>query len=62
LDALTPAELERRIRLAIESRLDMAMWERQQCNEAAERESLRVVSGNWGLVLDTVQAVAGGAR
>jgi hypothetical protein len=47
LDALPPAELEGRIRAAIEEHIDTEKWEELKKVEAAERESLKVVIDNW---------------
>lgn len=47
LDALPPAELQRRITSAIESCADLAAVERCRAIETAERETLRLVAKNW---------------
>jgi hypothetical protein len=47
LDALPPAELESRIRQAIEEHIDGKKWEELKKVEAAERDSLKIVIDNW---------------
>ncbi len=57
LDALPPAELEKRIRDAIEKHIDVGRWEELKQVEAAERESLGLVIDKW----DAAVAAARGA-
>ncbi len=56
LDALPPAELEKRIREAIEEHIDRDRWEALQQAEAAERDSLNIVIGNWDAAVAAARA------
>lgn len=58
LDALPPAELERRIREAIENYIDVDRWEALKKTETAERESLDLVIGNWDRAVAAVRGAA----
>jgi hypothetical protein len=58
LDALKPAELERRIRAAIEEHIDVDRWDRMKMVEGAELESLDVVVGNWGVAVEAARGAA----
>jgi hypothetical protein len=58
LDALPPAELEGRIRSAIGQHLDAERWEALKKTEAAERESLNLVIGNWDTAVAAVRGAA----
>jgi hypothetical protein len=58
LDALPPAELERRIRQAIEMHIDRDRWDALQETEAAERESLNLVIGSWDTAVAAVRGAA----
>jgi len=55
VDALPPIELQGRIRGFIESCIDADLLAQTQRVEAAERESLDLVAGNWRLALAAVQ-------
>ncbi len=58
LDALPPAELERRIREAIEQHIDMEKWEALKKTEAVERDALDVVIKNWDAAVAAAQDAA----
>lgn len=54
LDALHPAELERRIRDSIVNHLDVETWNAGRTIEKRERESLALVVKNWDVALRAV--------
>jgi hypothetical protein len=56
LDALGPAELERRIRAAIVEHIDQEVWERGRLVQERERESLNLVRDNWAAALAGARA------
>jgi hypothetical protein len=58
LDALKPAELERRIRESIENHIDRDRWTRMVGVEKAEKESLNVVVRNWGVAVKAARGAA----
>lgn len=58
LDALPPDELQQRIRSCIDEHIDHEERERILRNEELERESLRLVAGNWKKAV----AAAGGGK
>jgi hypothetical protein len=58
LDALHPAELERRIRVAIEEHIDTAKWDRLRAVELVERDSLHVVTRNWDTAVQAAREIA----
>lgn len=58
LDALKPAELERRIRESIENHIDRERWNRMVSVEKAEKESLDLVIGNWGVAVEAARGAA----
>jgi hypothetical protein len=58
LDALPPAELERRIRRAIECNLDRERWDALKRVEEAERGALKLVTGNWDTAVAAVRGAA----
>lgn len=48
LDALPPNELRARVRAAIEAHIDQEEWQKLKVVEAAERESLKAFTSNFG--------------
>lgn len=58
LDALPPAELEKRIRAAIEEYIDVGRWQAMQNVEAAERESLGIVIDRWDVAVAAARGAA----
>lgn len=55
LDALRPDVLRARIETAISAHIDTDAWDRLERTEATERESLKLIAGNWEAAVQAVQ-------
>lgn len=58
LDALSPAELEARIRLAILEHIDHGRWQATKTIERSEREAFNLVAENWDTAVAAARSAA----